>query len=143
LVRYRCNTQGLALTSVANARSRTHAIREISWKRLGIDYDLYDDAFAAELSEWIRGGELPAEKRVAAYLKILPVLRGFVSSAPPCLDPEYQRNLLQLTATSIARMLQAPPAARRDLLKVFGACWSVSPTLAIKAASRQLARRLP
>ncbi len=43
------------MTNAKNARNLTHPIRETLWARLGLTYNLYDDAFAFHISQFLRG----------------------------------------------------------------------------------------
>ncbi|WP_163069274.1 hypothetical protein, partial [Acinetobacter baumannii] len=64
LTRYRENPRGLTATHLTkNPRSRTHKIREESWRRLGLTYDLYDDAVARSVSQFLRGSDINPEGR--------------------------------------------------------------------------------
>ena len=114
-------------------------IRETSWRRLGIEYGLYDDVFAGDISEWLRGRDLPVEKRVAAYLEILRVLRPFVGT-PPQLGPRDRSALRQLATSIFVRMLRSRPAERTELIRVLAACWSVSPARTITAFFQDVGR---
>ncbi len=80
LTRYRVNPLGLTATNAKNARNRTHPIREWSWARLGLEYDLHEDAMAGSLSQFLRGGDIAAERRAAAYRKILGLLGAFLAA---------------------------------------------------------------
>jgi hypothetical protein len=141
LTRYRINSQGLSYTDAANARARTHEIRRTSWRRLGLEYNLYDDAVAADISEWVRGGELPVEKRAAAYVQILRILRAFVDASSPRIGPRYRTELQQLVTTSIERMLRRPPAGWRDLMSTLRGCSSLGRLQTAKSLVRELIRR--
>ena len=67
-----------------NWRNRTHRIRESLWTRLGLTYDLYDDAFAHDLTQFVRGGDTAKmERRAPAYRAILSVLRSFLAARQP------------------------------------------------------------
>jgi glycosyltransferase involved in cell wall biosynthesis len=140
LTRYRLNHQGLALTNITNARSRTHAIREVLWRKLGIEYCLYDDEFAFGVNNWVKGGALPPEKRAAAYRVILPALRAFVRSSAPRNQQDFD-ELRWLAAVSIGRMLRDRPVTSSELFETLAGCWTVSPVRTARSSVRQLINR--
>lgn len=115
LVRYRHNPLGLtAQNGATKPRRRTHAIREASWKGLGLTYDLYDDDLARDISGFLRGGRIaPTERREPAYRTLLTALRAFLVAhrGRIAADPEDARAAQALAGTLLARMLSDPPPA--------------------------------
>jgi glycosyltransferase involved in cell wall biosynthesis len=125
LTRYRMNPRGLTAQNAQNARNRTHAIRATSWARLGLVYDLYDDAFAEELSTFLRGGNIAMERRAAAYRVILTVLRAFRAAPRPFARPGDAEAARRLAHGIVARMLAHPPGGLREKLMLLRQCWPI------------------
>jgi glycosyltransferase involved in cell wall biosynthesis len=113
LVRYRLNPSGLTgHDAKTRPRSRTHAIREELWKRLGLTYTLYDDALAADVSQFVRGAGIEPARRGPAYDVVLDTLRAFAAKTQPLVRSDEPESLHQLTRRLVARTLAEPPAAR-------------------------------
>ncbi|WP_172374116.1 glycosyltransferase [Mesorhizobium sp. NZP2234] len=142
LTRYRLNALGLTATNAANARNRTHPIRQASWTRLGLTYDLYDDAFAQDLTRFIRGQVIAVDRRAAAYSKLLGVLKAFLAASRPFRRTEDAVAARQLTHGIIARMLANPPPGLTGKLRVCHLCWPLDWRAATGAATKRLAIRL-
>ncbi|WP_162258865.1 MULTISPECIES: glycosyltransferase [Mesorhizobium] len=142
LTRYRLNALGLTATNAANARNRTHPIRQASWARLGLTYDLYDDAFAQDLTRFIRGQVIAVDRRAAAYSKLLGVLKAFLAASRPFRRTEDAVAARQLTHGIIARMLANPPPGLTGKLRVCHLCWPLDWRAATGAATKRLAIRL-
>ncbi|RAZ82628.1 hypothetical protein DPM33_34485 [Mesorhizobium hawassense] len=117
LTRYRVNTQGLTVANATNARHRTHPIREASWARLGLAYDLYDDAFARDLTDFIRGTDISVERRAEAYRKLLEVLRAFLARSGPFERADDAAAARKLEGQIMARMLARPPLRLEEASK--------------------------
>lgn len=82
LVRYRVNSQGLTvLNSAVKPRARTHAIRQRRWAHIGLEYDLYDDVLAGDISEFLRGHDLAPSKRRRAYAQLNRVMDAYMTSS--------------------------------------------------------------
>ncbi|MFD1987851.1 glycosyltransferase [Mesorhizobium newzealandense] len=139
LTRYRVNTLGLTIINAKNARNRTHPIREALWTRLGLTYDLYDDAFAQDLSRFLRGNDIATERRIAAYRKLLGVLRVFLTASQPFARAEDADDARRLAQGTVARMLASPPVRLREALEVCTLCWPLDRRAATSAAIRRLA----
>jgi len=112
LTRYRLNPQGLtAQNAHDNPRARTHPIREQLWAGLGLTYNLYDNALAGDVTQFLRGFDLPApERREAAYAAILSVLDVFLKAPRPFARSEDAGVGERLRATLVDRMRAAPPS---------------------------------
>ncbi|MGC2774165.1 MAG: glycosyltransferase, partial [Bradyrhizobium sp.] len=140
LVRYRMNPRGLTAMNANNARNRTHPIRETLWARLGLAYDLYDDAFASDLSQFVRGADIAvSERRAPAYHVILTALRAFLAAPQPFARAEDAAIARQMARTIVARVLAAPPADLREMLMICRLCWPIDRRAAIDAMMRRLA----
>jgi glycosyltransferase involved in cell wall biosynthesis len=136
LARYRLNSHGLtAAHANKNPRGRTHAIREASWKRIGLSYDLYDDAFAADLSGFLRGRDIAPERRGAAYRTLLGVLRAFLRAPRPLRRAADAPAERQLARTLFSRMLADPPLSGRETLGLCRQVWPIDPVFATRAAA--------
>ncbi|TPN01521.1 glycosyltransferase [Mesorhizobium sp. B2-1-3A] len=142
LTRYRLNALGLTATNATNARNRTHPIRQASWARLGLTYDLYDDAFAQDLTQFIRGQVIAVDRRAAAYGKLLGVLKAFLAASRPFRRPEDAVAARQLTHGIVARMLANPPPGLTGRLRVCYLCWPLDWRAATGAVTERLAIRL-
>jgi glycosyltransferase involved in cell wall biosynthesis len=143
LTRYRLNSLGLTARNAKNARNRTHQIRETLWALLGLPYDLYDDAFAQDLTEFIRGNEISAiERRAAAYDKLLTVLHLFIAASRPFAHPEDAEASQRLTQGIVARILANPPAGPLQMLSVCHLCWRVDRRATASATMARLASEL-
>jgi len=138
LTQYRLNPRGLtAIHSTNNPRNRTHAIREALWARLGLRYNLYDDALALDVTQFLRGFDLAApDSRGAAYRTILTVLRAFLAGPQPFADAEAAR---WLGHSIVARILANPPDNLREMLAIFCLCWPINRRAMIVAAGFRLA----
>ncbi|WP_217575893.1 glycosyltransferase [Mesorhizobium sp. GbtcB19] len=139
LTLYRLNTLGLTVANATNARNRTHAIREASWARIGLTYDLYDDAFARDLTGFIRGTDIAIERRAVAYRKLLDVLGVFLAASGPFKRPDDAAAARRLKRHITARMLASPPQRLKDALALCLRCLPVHPLEATRAAARRLA----
>ena len=134
LARYRVNTHGLTIVnSAGNPRSRTNAIREASWARLGLTYDLHDNTIARNVSEFLRGQDIAApEDRAAAYRAILNVLHAFLAAPRPLAEDATAAR--QLGSAIVARILANPPDDPRETLGVCRLCWPIDRRAAFRAA---------
>lgn len=141
LTRYRRNPRGLAETNKENGRDRTHSIREASWGHLGLSYDLYDDAFASDLTLFLKGGDVVPARRAAAYRKILTMLRTYLSAVRPFARADDADAARKLAHVIIARVLAAPPVGLRDRLNISGLCWRLDRPAATAAVLNGLAAR--
>ena len=139
LTRYRLNTQGLTVVNATNARNRTHPIREASWARLGLTYDLYDDAFARDLTGFIRGADIAIERRGETYRKLLGVLDAFLARSRPFKRGDDAAAARQLERRITARMLASPPLRLKDTLALCVRCWPLHPLAATATALRRMA----
>ncbi len=142
LTRYRLNTLGLTATNASNPRNRTHPIREALWPRLGLTYDLYDDAFALDLTHFIRGLEIAAERRAPAYRKLLTVLRTFLARSQPFARDEDAEAAQKLAHGIVARTLANRPARLSETLSICWLCWLLDRRAAAQAAMMQMASML-
>ena len=143
LVRYRLNPRGLTATNAINARRRTHPVREVSWARLGLTYDLHDDAFAADLNSFVRGEPIAVvERRAPAYRTILTVLRAFLAAPQPLARPEDAEDARRLAHTIVTRVLADPPADFRERLAICRLCWPIDRRATIKATTARVAERI-
>ena len=141
LTRYRLNPQGLTALNEGSGRSRTHAIREVLWAQIGLTYDLYDDAAARDIIQFLRGQEIQeVERRAAAYRVILSTLRAFLA-APGRLaradDREAARNLV---GSLVGRILASPPKKLSEILSIYGRCVPLDARRAFAATARHLVR---
>lgn len=139
LTLYRLNTLGLTVANAKNARNRTHAIREASWARIGLTYDLYDDAFARDLTGFIRGTDIAIERRAEAYRKLLGVLGAFLAASRPFKRADDAAAARKLERRIAARMLASPPLRFTDTLMLCLRCWRLHPLAATRAAARRVA----
>lgn len=142
LARYRLNPRGLIAANARNARDRTHKIREALWATLGLTYDLYDDHKARDLSQFLRGRELPVNKRLPAYRTLLTVLRAFLAAPRPFARAQDGAAARRMTEAIVSRMLAHPPAGWRDTIAFCRLCWPIKRRAAMSAAARYFARRL-
>ena len=127
LTRYRINPRGLTAThSNGNPRNRTHPIRETSWARLGLTYDLYEDAIAHDVSHFLRGFDIAAsERRAAAYRTIATVLHAFLVAPRPFPRREDADASRRLGRALVTRMLANPAADLHDMLATCRSCWPI------------------
>src|SRR5262249_44526949 len=90
LAHYRRNSRGLTATNTANWRARTHPIREKLWARLGIKYDLYNDAYARDVARFVAGFDniSGTQAQLAVYRTVLLVLDRFLALEVPKARPE-------------------------------------------------------
>ena len=139
LTRYRMNALGLSMANSKNWRNRTHPIREALWTRIGLTYDLYDDAFAQDMSRFLRGHEIATERRVTAYRKLLGVLRAFLAASQPFARAEDADDAQRLAHSTVARMLASPPVRLREVLEVCALSWPLDRRAATSTAIRRLA----
>ncbi|MBN8938639.1 MAG: glycosyltransferase [Rhizobiales bacterium] len=139
LTRYRENPRGLTATHLTkNPRSRTHKIREESWRRLGLTYDLYDDVVARSVSQFLRGSDISPERRAAAYRPILTVLRAFMLSHGAGATAGEAEALRRLGRGIVARILASPPDDLQEMLTICRLCGAIDRRAAIAAASGRL-----
>jgi glycosyltransferase involved in cell wall biosynthesis len=138
LVRYRVNSQGLTVTNAVRARSRTHAIREDLWGRLGLSYDLYDDQLAGDITQFLRGNAVPPTRRAQAYRKLLTVLRAFSASARARgrLDDRYAAK--KIKCAIVTRLLDEPPPDLRSKLEFAYSCCRIDIRTATTVAIARL-----
>jgi glycosyltransferase involved in cell wall biosynthesis len=138
LVRYRSNSRGLTATAPPNWRARTHQIREKSWDRLGIRYDLYDDSRAGDIAQFISGSSIArVAGRPAAYRTVLMLLRRFLVETPRA-RAEDKEVALRLAKTTIERIFADPPRDLRSRIAIGWLAWRLDPWGAIAALRRQL-----
>lgn len=142
LTRYRLNTLGLTATNATNARNRTHSIRQASWARLGLTYDLYDDALAQDLTRFIRGHVIAVDRRAVAYGKLVGVLKAFLAASRPFARTEDAVAARQLAHDIVARMLANPPAGPKEMLRICRLCWPLDWRGVTGAVTRWLAIEL-
>jgi glycosyltransferase involved in cell wall biosynthesis len=136
LIRYRLNSAGLTvMNSTNNPRGRTHKIREAEWARIGLAYDLHDNARAGSITAFLRGQDIPLEQRATAYPAILNVLIVFLAARRPFVRPEDKRSARRLVRDMIDRMTSRPPkmADMRALRRLF---WKLSPVATIRSSLR-------
>jgi hypothetical protein len=139
LTRYRLNPQGLtALGATSNPRGRTHAIREASWRRIGLTYDLYDDVRARDVTEFLRGASVPPpERRAAAWRTILTALAAFLAAPRPFPAARDDADARELRRALIARMLAHPPAGARARLAILARCGRIDIRATVRAVVRK------
>ena len=144
LTRYRLNSRGLIATHFNNnPRGRTHAIREALWQRIGLAYDLHDDALARDISQFLRGDTIAApERRAAAYRKMLTVLRAFLAAPQPFARAGDAEAARALRRTVVTRVLAQPPDDRRQRLAMFRLCLPVDGPAASNAMWAHLSNGL-
>ena len=142
LTRYRMNSRGLTASDASVGRNRTHRIREALWSSIGLTYDLYEDALARDISEFLRGHEIAfLDRRLRAYQKMFAVLGAFLDATQPHQRAGDERDAGQLAGTLVTRALANPPPGLRDTLILCRLCWPfLGPALA--AAGARLAREL-
>jgi glycosyltransferase involved in cell wall biosynthesis len=136
LARYRINPRGLtAADAHGKPRNRTHRIRETSWARLGLTYDLYNDDIADDVSRFLRGFDIAvAERRAATYRRILTALGAFLAAPQPFARRDDAEVADRLGRSLLARMLASPPSDLRDMFALCRACWRLDRGAAIAAA---------
>ena len=140
LVRYRMNSLGLTRVNSKNWRNRTHPIRESLWARLGLIYDLYDDDFARDLTQFVRGADIAdIERRTPAYRAILSVLRSFLTARHPLARADDAKIARKLGRNVVARMLASPPPDLQSKLMICRLCWPIDRRAAMNAAISCLA----
>jgi glycosyltransferase involved in cell wall biosynthesis len=140
LVRYRLNPRGLSATHSKNVRNRTHLIRETLWARLGLIYELYDDGFASDLSDFLRGGDIAVSKRRApTYRVILTVLRSFLAATQPLTRAEDAEVARKLARSIVARVLANPPLDLGEMLTICRLCWPIDRYITTNAMITALA----
>ncbi len=122
LLRYRINPRGLTGQPSKNPRGRTHAIREKLWARLGLNYDLYDNVLAADISGVLRGNDIEPLRRGPAYDRMLTVLLRFAAMMQPLARDEDRASLRRLTRGLASRVLDSPPALPHELDRVMRLC---------------------
>lgn len=142
LTRYRLNTLGLTATNAKNARNRTHPIRQATWARLGLTYDLYDDAFAQDLTNFIRGHVIATERRAAAYGKLLGVLKTFLAASRPFNRAADADAATRLAHDIVERMLANPPPGLIATLRLCHLCWPLGWRTVTGAMTKRLRVRL-
>ena len=144
LVRYRLNPRGLTAThATKNPRNRTHAIRQAMWARLGLTYDLYDDGLARDVTQFLRGVDIPPpERRAPAFCAIMRVLPAFLAAPQPFAGPGQTEDARRLGQTLVARILATPPDDPREALAICRLCWPIDRRAALGAAAACLANLL-
>jgi glycosyltransferase involved in cell wall biosynthesis len=141
LMRYRLNPRGLTMMNKGTGRSRTHAIRESLWGRLGLAYDLYDNALAQDVNDFLRGGEIAQpERRAAAYSRILTALRAFLAAPHPFARPADAEVARRLAHGIVARVLASPPDTLAEMLLVWRLSWPLDRHAALEAAVTRLGK---
>jgi glycosyltransferase involved in cell wall biosynthesis len=141
LMRYRLNPRGLTMMNKGTGRSRTHAIRESLWGRLGLAYDLYDNALAQDVNDFLRGGEIAQpERRAAAYSRILTALRAFLAAPHPFARPADAEVARRLAHGIVARVLASPPDTLAEMLLVWRLIWPLDRHAALEAAITRLGK---
>jgi len=110
LARYRINSRGLIARHFnSNPRGRTHAIRERLWAEIGLRYDLYSDTPAMEISRFLRGEDIPPERRAAAYSVLRMTFDAFVA-APRRFDRAEDALVVDRLGAALAARMAASPA---------------------------------
>ena len=145
LTRYRINPRGLTAPDAhGKPRNRTHRIRETSWARLGLTYDLYNDETAHDVSQFLRGFDIAhPERRAAAYRHILTALRVFLAAPQPFARRDDAEVADRLGHNLMARMLASPPSDLRDRFALCRSYWRLDRGAAIAAALTLLGHRSP
>ncbi len=142
LVRFRLNPRGMSATAPPDWRARTHQIRERSWARLGIRYDLYNDVRADDIAEFVYGSAIArVEGRAAAYRTILTLLRGFLLQATLARDEDHEAAR-QLVKTTIARVFAEPPRGLRNRVAIARLAWRLDPACATAGFVTRISRKL-
>lgn len=136
LTRYRLNPRGLTIMNAKDARRRTHAIREALWARIGLTYDLHDNGLARDITDFLRGSSAPPDRRMAAYVKLLTVLRAFLAAPRAGMPSNDAQSRTELASSLAGRILAAPPPGRRNRLTLAWMCWQVAPAATLKAVGR-------
>jgi glycosyltransferase involved in cell wall biosynthesis len=143
LTRYRENPRGLTAAHLTkNPRNRTHKIRETLWARLGLAYDLYDDAVARNVTHFLRGFDVAPESRAAAYRPILTVLPAFLATRQPLAGARDAEDARRLGHDIVTRILAKPPDDLREMLAICRLCWPIDRRAAIDAAKARLTDEL-
>jgi glycosyltransferase involved in cell wall biosynthesis len=138
LIRYRLNPRGLTALNLQTGRSRTHAIRVALWKRLGLTYDLYDNALASDVNQFLRGFDIQVvERRAPAYSVILSTLRAFLAAPDRLVRAEDQESARKLAQTLVTRIAASPPRTLSERLSIFRLCWSIRRRTAFGLFARQ------
>jgi glycosyltransferase involved in cell wall biosynthesis len=141
LVRYRINSRGLTANDV-NSRARTHQIRERSWARLGVRYDLYDDERAVDIAQFVSGGDVArADGRAAAYRTLLVLLRHFLVSEKPNARDKDREAARRLTKATVRRVIASPPKGFLSMIAICRLTWPLDRLETIGALSRHLLRK--
>ncbi len=140
LTRYRINSQGLTATNAVRPRNRTHRIREALWPRIGLTYDLYDDALALDISNFLNGGDIAKERRAAAYARMLTVLKAYLKAEQPFARPADAEDRRRLGKIVVSRMLRNPPGGIRSKLALYAQCLPLAPGRTVEAAAKRLVR---
>jgi hypothetical protein len=106
LVAFRVNSRGSSATNATAWRTRSDALRECAWTRLGVPYD---PAIAAELSDFVRGRKLRnVALRLQAYRVCLQLLRRFAVGPRPLARPSDDADMRRLVRTTLEKMLADP-----------------------------------
>lgn len=140
LTRYRMNSQGLTATNAVRPRNRTHRIREALWPRIGLTYDLYDDALARDIANFLDGGDIAKERRGPAYARLLTVLKAFLKTGQPFARAGDAEDRRRLRKSIVARMLANPPGGVTGKLALYAQCLPLAPGRTLEAALKRLAR---
>lgn len=140
LTRYRMNSQGLTATNAVRPRNRTHRIREALWPRIGLTYDLYDDALARDIANFLDGADIAKQRRAAAYTKMLTVLKAFLKAEQPYARAGDAEDRRRLRKSIIARVLANPPGGVVGKLALYAQCLPLAPGRTVEAAVKRLAR---
>jgi hypothetical protein len=108
------------------------------WHKIGLTYDIYDDALAKDINQFLRGFNVAAvERRASAYSVILSTLRAFLA-APGRLDhAEDRSSARKLTENVVGRIMAEPPGKLSEKLSVFRLSWSVDKRAALRGLARQ------
>ncbi len=139
LTRYRRNPLGLTAMNKATGRSRTHMIREASWARIGLAYDLHDNRLAEDINEFLRGEDIAApQRRMEAYRRILTALRAFLSVPQPFARPDDAAVVRRLARGIVARVLASPPATSAEMLVVWRLTWPLDRRASLGSAAARL-----
>lgn len=127
LTRYRLNPRGLTATNLKSGRSRTHAIRVALWERLGLNYNLYDNVLATDITEFLRGFDIQVvERRAPAYSVVLSTLSAFLATPDRLGRAEDRQSACKLAQTLVARIAARPPRKLSETLSIFRLCWPIS-----------------
>jgi glycosyltransferase involved in cell wall biosynthesis len=144
LVRYRLNPRGLTASGDANWRARGDPMREKSWARLGLRYDLYGHERADHVARFLTGsGDIPeAQARLAACRTVLTVLHRFLSVEAPKASAEGRQVAKRLRKTLVKRVLAQAPQDLTSRMEICRLIWPLDRRAAVVALAKALWRRI-